>query len=186
MTIANAFRLLLLLAMSLAVSTQAMAQSMAPHPRLILDGPTLATLHARMAANTPQWQQLKSYCDSFIGGTVQLPDGNAYPDPPNIGQGYQGSSYWSAALAEGLCYQTLLASNPSATSFDALRVASVRALGAPAFQLAQAFNLFYHHHHILTETDRLKKLFLLQLSRLAEVQLVAALELLGIEAPEKM
>jgi arginyl-tRNA synthetase len=55
-----------------------------------------------------------------------------------------------------------------------------------AFQLAQAFNLFYHHHHILTESDPAKKKFLLQLSRLVEVQLVAALELLGIESPEKM
>jgi arginyl-tRNA synthetase len=55
-----------------------------------------------------------------------------------------------------------------------------------AFQLAQAFNLFYHHHHILTEGDPAKKKFLLQLSRLVEVQLVAALELLGIESPEKM
>jgi arginyl-tRNA synthetase len=55
-----------------------------------------------------------------------------------------------------------------------------------AFQLAQAFNLFYHHHHILTESDPAKKKFLLQLSRLVEVQLVGALELLGIESPEKM
>jgi arginyl-tRNA synthetase len=55
-----------------------------------------------------------------------------------------------------------------------------------AFQLAQAFNLFYHHHHILTESDPAKKTFLLQLSRLVEIQLVAALELLGIESPEKM
>jgi len=55
-----------------------------------------------------------------------------------------------------------------------------------AFQLAQAFNLFYHHHHILTESDSAKKRFLLQLSRLVEIQLVAALGLLGIESPEKM
>ncbi len=55
-----------------------------------------------------------------------------------------------------------------------------------AFQLAQAFNLFYHHHRVLTEEDAAKKLFLLQLSRLVEVQLAAALELLGIESPEKM
>jgi arginyl-tRNA synthetase len=55
-----------------------------------------------------------------------------------------------------------------------------------AFQLAQAFNLFYHHHRVLTEEDAAKKKFLLQLSRLVEVQLVAALGLLGIEAPEKM
>jgi arginyl-tRNA synthetase len=55
-----------------------------------------------------------------------------------------------------------------------------------ASQLAQAFNLFYHHHHILTDSGPAKKKFLLQLSRLAKVQLVAALELLGIESPEKM
>jgi arginyl-tRNA synthetase len=55
-----------------------------------------------------------------------------------------------------------------------------------AFQLAQAFNLFYHHHRVLTEEDEAKKLFFLQLSRLVELQLVSALELLGIESPEKM
>ncbi len=33
---------------------------------------------------------------------------------------------------------------------------------------------------------RRKKMFLLRLSRLVERQLVAALDLLGIEAPEKM
>ena len=38
-----------------------------------------------------------------------------------------------------------------------------------AFQLAQAFNLFYHHHHILTESNPGKKKFLLQLSQLVEV-----------------
>jgi arginyl-tRNA synthetase len=55
-----------------------------------------------------------------------------------------------------------------------------------AFQLAQAFNLFYHHHRVLTEEDEAKKTFFLQLSLLVELQLVSALELLGIESPEKM
>jgi arginyl-tRNA synthetase len=55
-----------------------------------------------------------------------------------------------------------------------------------AFQLSQAFNLFYHQHHILSEEDPAKKMFLLQLSQLVEQQLVATLELLGIESPEKM
>jgi hypothetical protein len=53
-----------------------------------------------------------------------------------------------------------------------------------AFQFARAFNLFYHH--ILRESDPAKKKVLLQLSRLVEVLLVAALALLGIESPEKM
>jgi arginyl-tRNA synthetase len=55
-----------------------------------------------------------------------------------------------------------------------------------AFQLAQAFNLFYHQHHILSETDEQKRAFLLRLTELVETQLVTALDLLGIEAPEKM
>jgi arginyl-tRNA synthetase len=55
-----------------------------------------------------------------------------------------------------------------------------------AFQLSQAFNLFYHHHRVLTEEDEAKKTFFLQLSRLVELQLVSALELLGIESPDKM
>ncbi|MGA2481949.1 MAG: arginine--tRNA ligase [Candidatus Acidiferrales bacterium] len=55
-----------------------------------------------------------------------------------------------------------------------------------AFQLAQAFNLFYHKHHILSEADPGKKAFLLALTELVERQLVKALDLMGIEAPEKM
>jgi len=55
-----------------------------------------------------------------------------------------------------------------------------------AFELAQAFNLFYHRHRILTETNPARRTFLLRLSRLVERQLVAALDLLGIDAPERM
>jgi arginyl-tRNA synthetase len=55
-----------------------------------------------------------------------------------------------------------------------------------AFQLAQAFNNFYHKHHILSEADEQKQAFLLSLTELVEAQLVRALSLLGIEAPEKM
>ena len=55
-----------------------------------------------------------------------------------------------------------------------------------AFQLAQSFNNFYHKHHILSESDEQKRAFLVQLTELVEAQLVRALSLLGIEAPEKM
>jgi arginyl-tRNA synthetase len=55
-----------------------------------------------------------------------------------------------------------------------------------AFELSQAFNLFYHRHRILSEAEPARKAFLLRLSRLVERQLVTALDLLGIEAPEKM
>ena len=55
-----------------------------------------------------------------------------------------------------------------------------------AFQLAQAFNNFYHKHHILSEADAQKRAFLLGLTELVENQLVLALQLLGIQATEKM
>jgi len=55
-----------------------------------------------------------------------------------------------------------------------------------AFVLAQQFNLFYHKHHILSEADAEKKAFLLLLADLVQRQLTRALDLLGIEVPEKM
>ncbi len=55
-----------------------------------------------------------------------------------------------------------------------------------AFQLAQAFNNFYHKHHILSEPDEQKRAFLLGLTELVERRLVQVLGLLGIETPEKM
>jgi arginyl-tRNA synthetase len=55
-----------------------------------------------------------------------------------------------------------------------------------AFELAQAFNVFYHKHHILKEQDAEKRAFLLQVTALVREQLVTSLGLLGITAPEKM
>ena len=55
-----------------------------------------------------------------------------------------------------------------------------------AFELAQAFNIFYHKHRILSEEDAEKRAFLLRLTQLVREQLVTALALLGITAPEKM
>jgi len=91
--------------------------------------------------------------------------------------GADGNAFWELALLAG--------------SLDSQLDAAIGAqepafIAKHAFQLAQAFNLFYHHHHILSEADPAKKNFLLQLSRLVELQLVAALQLLGIESPEKM
>ena len=55
-----------------------------------------------------------------------------------------------------------------------------------AFELAQAFNGFYHKHHILSEEDEVKRSFLMLLTIFVRDKLVAALGLMGIVAPEKM
>jgi len=89
----------------------------------------------------------------------------------------QGNDLWELALlASSLGAQVEAAVNAQEPAF----------IAKYAFQLAQAFNLFYHKHHILSEADAATKTFLLQLAALVERQLLVALDLLGIEAPERM
>jgi arginyl-tRNA synthetase len=59
-------------------------------------------------------------------------------------------------------------------------------LAKHAFQLAQDFNNFYHKHHILTEEDHERRMFLLATAAVALRELVTALGWLGIESPEAM
>lgn len=54
------------------------------------------------------------------------------------------------------------------------------------FSLAKAFNLFYHHHKILAETDPVKQAVLAVVADLARRSLTSALSTMGIEVPEKM
>jgi arginyl-tRNA synthetase len=91
--------------------------------------------------------------------------------------GSDGNSLWELLLLAGsLDYAIDAAINAQAPAFVAKY----------SFQLAQAFNVFYHTHHILSEADEQKRAFLLALTELVEAKLVQALGLLGIEAPEKM
>ena len=92
-------------------------------------------------------------------------------------EGADGNSFWELLLAAGsLDYAVDAAIATQEPAFVAKY----------AFQLAQAFNNFYHKHHILSETDAEKRAFLLGLTEIVERELVNALSLLGIEAPEKM
>jgi len=89
----------------------------------------------------------------------------------------EGNELWDVALLAGsLDWHATAAVNAQEPAF----------IAKFAFQLSQAFNNFYHKHHILSEEDSARKAFLLMLTRLIETQLVGALNLLGIEAPEKM
>jgi arginyl-tRNA synthetase len=95
----------------------------------------------------------------------------------NLLEGVEGNGLWELLLLAG--------------SLDSAMDAAIGAqepafLAKYAFQLAQSFNNFYHKHHILSEADEQKRAFLLGLTELVESQLVRVLDLLGIEAPEKM
>ena len=88
-----------------------------------------------------------------------------------------GDDLWELALLAGL--------------LDARVEAAVAAqepalIARYALELAQAFNNFYHKHPILSEEDLERRAFLLRLTGLVHDQLVGALELMGITAPDKM
>ena len=54
------------------------------------------------------------------------------------------------------------------------------------FNLAKAFNLFYHNHKIIVEADAGKRAVLVVVADIARRTLTDALDTLGIEVPEKM
>jgi arginyl-tRNA synthetase len=96
------------------------------------------------------------------------------------------AALFSGPEGNGLWELVLLAGSLDMAVKAAIKAQEPAFVAKFAFQLAQAFNLFYHHHHILSEADEQKRVFLLRLTELVETQLVTALDLLGIEAPEKM
>ena len=55
-----------------------------------------------------------------------------------------------------------------------------------AFQLAQAFNTFYHDYPVIHETDPEKKTFLLWMTSYFRRQLERTLDILGIPVPPYM
>ncbi len=94
---------------------------------------------------------------------------------------------WLAAPGgDDLWELVLLAGSLGSAVTGAVGAQEPAILAKYAFQLAQAFNNFYHKHHILSEEDAGKRAFLLLLVQAVEKQLVTALDLLGIEAPERM
>jgi arginyl-tRNA synthetase len=95
----------------------------------------------------------------------------------NFLEGPENADIWELLLLNGsLDYSVDAAINAQEPAFVAKY----------AFQLAQAFNNFYHKHHILSQPDEQKRAFLLGLTELVERRLVQSLSLLGIETPEKM
>ena len=91
-------------------------------------------------------------------------------------------------LGEENCWQLLLAASKSGKALEsALSVGEPAAMARYAFQLAQAFNAFYHDYPILSEQNAEKRTFLLWLAVYFQRQLQETLEqVLGIPVPEYM
>ncbi len=88
-----------------------------------------------------------------------------------------GTDIWSMAI---------LASRLDETVHAAATANEPAILAKYTFTLAKAFNLFYHNHKIIAETDETKRALLVVVADMARRSLTAALDTLGIEVPVKM
>jgi len=109
------------------------------------------------------------------GGT--LPDFEKELNCEAIGRQLASEDFWQLTLA---------------MSKADTAVARAVASGEPAhvaryaFQLAQAFNTFYHDYPVIYEPDQEKRVFLLLMTDYFRRQLARTLEILGIPVPEYM
>lgn len=92
-----------------------------------------------------------------------------------------------AQLGQEDFWQLLLEASRGEWAIDRAVAAEEPAqLARYAFQLAQAFNNFYHQHHILNETDAARKTFLLWMATFFVRELTRVLDTMGIPSPEVM
>ncbi|MGO8786655.1 MAG: arginine--tRNA ligase [Terriglobia bacterium] len=92
-------------------------------------------------------------------------------------KGEDGAAFWEL---------TLLACQLESVVGQAISSEEPAVVAKYAFRLGQAFNNFYHHFHILNETDPSRQQFLLYLVYLTERTLTLAIELMGIQVPDRM
>jgi arginyl-tRNA synthetase len=88
-----------------------------------------------------------------------------------------GSDIWSMAT---------LASRLDETVAQAAAANEPAILAKYTFNLAKAFNLFYHNHKIIAEPDDTKRAVLVVVADIVRRSLTSALDTLGIEVPDRM
>ncbi len=88
-----------------------------------------------------------------------------------------GNDIWSVAV---------LASRLDETVAHSIHASEPAILAKYTFNLAKAFNLFYHNHKILIEENPAKRAVLIVIADMTRRSLTSALQTLGIEVPERM
>jgi arginyl-tRNA synthetase len=106
-----------------------------------------------------------------------LPDFTSELDEPALKRQLTSEDLWQLLL---------LASKADSAVERAIASGEPAHLAKYAFQLAQAFNNFYHGYPVLTEEDREKRTFLLWMTGFVRAQLEHTLDVLGITVPQYM
>jgi len=107
----------------------------------------------------------------------RLPDFTRELDAAAMGRQLTAEDFW----------QLLLAASKADTAIErAVASGEPAHVARYAFQLAQAFNTFYHDYPVIHERDPEKRTFLLWMTGYFRSQLDRTLGVLGIEVPEYM
>jgi arginyl-tRNA synthetase len=96
------------------------------------------------------------------------------------------SEIFSSEQGDNIWSMLILASRLDEAIDQAAKANEPAILAKYTFNLAKAFNLFYHHHKILPEPDAVKRAVLISVADTVRNALTAALATMGIEVPEKM
>ena len=107
----------------------------------------------------------------------KLPDFGRELDTGALARQLQSEDFWQLLL---------IASKSDSAIERAVASGEPAHVAKFAFQLAQAFNNFYHEYQVLSEADREKRTFLLWMTEYFRVQLDRTLGVLGISVPEYM
>ncbi len=91
--------------------------------------------------------------------------------------GESGDEIWSLAILTAKLDEAIAGSSSAAEP---------AILAKYAFNLARAFNLFYHRHRIIAEENEVRRAVLLTVADMTRTQLTRALATLGIDVPERM
>ena len=106
-----------------------------------------------------------------------VPDFDAELSNETLARQLENEDFWQLLLS---------ASRMDWTIDRAIAAGEPAQMARYAFQVAQTFSHFYHQHHILNETDREKKVFLLWMTQFFVRELESVMEVMGIPAPEVM
>jgi arginyl-tRNA synthetase len=113
----------------------------------------------------------------YIGRGEALPEFAAALTPGMLQRVFENETLWQLLL---------LASKSGSLIERAIASGEPAHVAKYAFQLAQAFNNFYHEQPVIAEEDRDRRAVLLWLTTYVRSQLLATLGVLGIEQPEYM
>ncbi len=113
----------------------------------------------------------------YIERYGQLPDFQTSLDSASLARFLESDNFWQLLL---------LASKSDSAVARAVSSGEPAHVARYAFQLAQAFNNFYHDQRVISEEDEQRRTALLWLTKYVHSQLLSTLDVLGIQAPEYM